>query len=254
VSHLPGEADWAAKLTPEETAANRRKPFVPQVNSLLAQAGAIMALLPPPPAFVLDAGCAEGHLARLLALQGYEVVGVDVCREELEWAREADNVWGDLAPRLTMSTPLFVEADFDEYEDDRFYDAVVFNSSLHHSLDRVATLKAAYRNLRPGGVVVAVEPGLGHGWTRVSRDVRARLGVTERSCPPLAVWWAGRQAGFVSCKVYPHPGTLAKALYGAPCPAENGFVRALRRLPFKAGLLAAAKWAHGAVVLTKGDE
>ena len=254
MSCLPGEYNWTAKLTAEETAANRRKPFVPQVNSLLAQAGAIMALLPPPPARVLDAGCAEGHLTRLLALQGYEAVGVDVCREELEWARGADDAWGDIAPWGTEATPAFVEADFDEYDCDRFYDAVVFNSSLHHSLDRVATLKAAWNNLKPGGIVVAVEPGTGHGWTRVSREARARLGVTERSCPPLAVAWAGWRAGFRRVKVYPHPGTLAKALYGAPCPAENGFVRALRRLPLKAGLLAAVKWAHGAVVLTKEGE
>jgi ubiquinone/menaquinone biosynthesis C-methylase UbiE len=37
---------------------------------------------------VLELGCGEGHIARLLAEKGYEVVGVDISPAAIQWAKE----------------------------------------------------------------------------------------------------------------------------------------------------------------------
>ena len=47
----------------------------------------LLPVLPPPPARVLDLGCGTGSLAVLLAVAGYDVVGVDSSPAMLEHAR-----------------------------------------------------------------------------------------------------------------------------------------------------------------------
>ena len=49
-----------------------------------------LALLPPPPASVLDVGCGEGRVPRDLRARGYEVIGIDASPTLIEHAREAD--------------------------------------------------------------------------------------------------------------------------------------------------------------------
>jgi len=247
--YKPGEKDWNRKMTKAENDLNHRKPFVPGVGGLLAEAGCVLSLLPPPPAKVLDAGCADGHLTHLMALAGYEVTGVDVCYDEIRWAERSFVRWRDIT-----ASPDFRVADFDRCGFFPSFDAVVFTSALHHSVDRRATLRAAFSYLKPGGKLVACEPGLGHGWTSVSRAWSKKFDVTERSTPPFAVVWDGWAVGFRQPKVYPNPVTIHKAAYPKPLPCDNAFARLFQKLPFSLAALSSLKWLHGVTVMTKPNQ
>ena len=95
--------------------------------------------LPAPPARVLDVGCGQGELTTVLAVAGYDVLGIDPLAPQ-----------GDLFRRVRLE---------DLGDDEGGFDAAVAVRSLHsirdlaHGLDRVAAL------LRPGAVLVIDEIG-----------------------------------------------------------------------------------------------
>ena len=95
--------------------------------------------LPPAPARVLDVGCGAGQLTTALAVEGYDVLGIDPRAPEGERFRRV--LLEDLNPG------------------EEAFDAVVASHSLHHirdlhqALDRIAAL------LRPDGVLVLDEQG-----------------------------------------------------------------------------------------------
>ena len=96
--------------------------------------------LPPPPARVLEVGCGQGELTTALAVEGYDVLGIDPVAPE-----------GERFRRIRLE-------DLDPEEG--LFDAVCASHSLHHirdldhALDRIASL------LGPGGLLVLDE----HGW------------------------------------------------------------------------------------------
>src|SRR5437016_13465332 len=64
------------------------KPFSDDECGLyLMRAGALMSLLPPPPARVLECGCGTGWLAYFLAQRGYDVVATDVSPDAIALAK-----------------------------------------------------------------------------------------------------------------------------------------------------------------------
>jgi ubiquinone/menaquinone biosynthesis C-methylase UbiE len=92
---------------------------------------------------LLDAGCGDGGVARLLRNRVREVVGVDV---------EPSPAWQDergLAFRVADAEHLpFENASFD---------AIHSKDSLHHMNDPRAALAEYRRVLRPGGTLVVIE-------------------------------------------------------------------------------------------------
>jgi hypothetical protein len=102
----------------------------------------LTALLPPPPARVLDAGCGEGALSRWLADAGYAVTSIDADPAAVAAARAA-------------GVPA-VRADLAGYDDEPF-DAVVMLLSLHHMHPLSAALDRAGHLLRPGGTLILDE-------------------------------------------------------------------------------------------------
>lgn len=244
-----GETMWSEKMTAEELSTNRRTPFGDNVGANLALAGAILSLLPKPPLYVLDAGCADGWLSHFLELQGYKTCGIDVCSSEIIWAKDHHVNW-----RGWITDPNFIEFDFDGIKDMKF-EAIVFANSLHHSIDRFATLYAAYNALLPGGTLIACEPGLGHGISKVSREWSKQMDVTERSCSPISIIPFGWEVGFKNIKVYPNPITLHNSIYHSGGHIrENAFARFFRRIPFSTLILTSCKWLHGITVMKKPKE
>lgn len=92
---------------------------------------------------LLDAGCGDGGVARLLRPRVREVVGVDV---------EASPGWAD-GPGLAFRV---ADAEHLPFEDASF-DAIHSKDSLHHMADPRAALAEYRRVLRPGGTLVIVE-------------------------------------------------------------------------------------------------
>ena len=118
---------------------------------------------------VLDLGCLDGWQLLNLAAAGIKGVGVDLCPEALEVAKERAKKWGfELG---------FLESPIEEVEifagptgvpleniqstnGCRYilFDAVIISEVLEHVLDPVACMKTAARHLVPGGIVYVSVP------------------------------------------------------------------------------------------------
>lgn len=95
--------------------------------------------LPPAPARVLEVGCGQGELTTALAVEGYDVLGIDPIAPEGERFRRI---------RLEDLEP-----------SEGTYDAVVASHSLHHVRDLDQALDRIVSLLRPGGLLVLDEQG-----------------------------------------------------------------------------------------------
>ncbi len=123
---------------------------------------------------VLDAGCGNGYLCRLLAKRGARVVGVELSKSfyELALRREEGEPLGIRYHNGTVSDMPCIE--------DESIDVVVSNYVLMDCRDYEGAIREFSRVLKPGGVVVVVisHPCFGtppvHGWVRVPPDTRRR--------------------------------------------------------------------------------
>jgi ubiquinone/menaquinone biosynthesis C-methylase UbiE len=96
---------------------------------------------------VLDAGCGEGYMSRLLAERGARASGVDVSDSLLGYARSHEDA-GRLGLRYTVAGLEDLP-----YEDDSF-DIAVCNHVLSDVSDPAAAVRELGRVLRPGGRLV----------------------------------------------------------------------------------------------------
>jgi len=103
-----------------------------------------LALLPPPPASVLDVGCGEGRVPRDLRARGYEVIGIDASPTLIEHAREADPD-GDYRVADAAHLPF----------GDASVQLVTAMLSLHDMDDMAGAVGEAARVLVPGGRLCA---------------------------------------------------------------------------------------------------
>ena len=245
MSYRDGEVSWYDAFTPDQKRREHAKPWTYGAGAMLAEAGALISLLPPPPLEVLDAGCAGGHLSHILSLMGYTVTGADICKNVLDEAAKLPVRWNHLE-----SSAAFQALDFDHLPEET-WDAIIFASALHHSIDRLATLRSCFKALRPGGILMASEPGVGHGESKISVEWSKKMDVTEKSTPPYSIARDGKKAGFRNIKVYPNPVTLHKAAYETDALGHHPAVKFMAGLPMGIAAVTAAKWLHGLTVMWK---
>ncbi len=101
---------------------------------------------------IIDVGCGDGSLARLMAAKGaWAVVGMDVTDRQLAKAMAAEPVRGVVYLKAGGEAMPFPDASAD---------AVVFFNSLHHLPDDLMSqaLAEAARVVKPGGLVYVGEP------------------------------------------------------------------------------------------------
>jgi SAM-dependent methyltransferase len=119
-------------------------------NSRACQVGAEESLafvksLTAPPKTVLDVGCGDGTLARLLSDNGFVVTAIDDNDEAIAKARE-----------LGLHCD---RANFLEFESEQNFDVLVFSRSLHHIHPVEAAVNQAVNLLKEGGLIIVEEFG-----------------------------------------------------------------------------------------------
>jgi SAM-dependent methyltransferase len=207
-----GEIDYLARLGPEGASHARGKPFTdPARGELLADIGGILMVIPPPPARVLDLGCGSGWTSLFLARCGYDVVGQDIAPDMVALGE------GQRA-QAGLANLRFVVSDYESLDFRDEFDVAIFYDALHHALAPQAAIECCWRALKPGGVLVTVEPGVGHARSAGTRSVVATYGITERDMPPRLVIELGRKAGFREATVHPMPKIVAALQFGPPVP------------------------------------
>ncbi len=100
---------------------------------------------------VLDVGCGDGSLVRLVAGAGAHATGLEISEEKVQHARSQPPV-ADEAYKVGVGQSLPFEEDV--------FDIVVFFNSLHHVpvAHQDAALAEAARVLGPGGLLFVMEP------------------------------------------------------------------------------------------------
>lgn len=105
----------------------------------------LRAVLPPPPARVVEAGCGRGALAAALGRLGYQVTGIDP---------DPDACAVAAARGVPVRQCRLTDVDADAGQP---HDVVLFTRSLHHVEELAGTCRHALALLRPGGLVVLEE-------------------------------------------------------------------------------------------------
>lgn len=202
-----GEREYYRRIGAEGLAHAAAKPLNdPRAGHYLADLGALLMLLRPPPASLLDLGCGTGWTTRYLAQAGYTVTGVDIAPEAIAKAIECTGPAE--AGRAT-----FRVGDYEHPPSIGVFDYVLFYDALHHAEDEAAALACAFAALKPDGVLVAFEPGEGHHRSESSVRAVKEFGVHEKEMPPHHIIAVGKRVGFRSGIALPTPHDFVKTLY-----------------------------------------
>jgi len=201
------------------------KPFSdPACHRYLIGMGAMMSLLPQPPAMVLDLGCGTGWTSVFLARRGYEVTGVDISPDMIFQGNRNKQ-------RAQLANLRFMVADYENLSFGGMFDAVLFCDSLHHAVDEREVIAAAYRALKAGGICLTSEPGRGHVAEPASLAGGRNSAAVEKDMPIRKIFALGRHAGFRDFRAYPDAAAWVSQLYGTgKRPKPFILFRALRAL------------------------
>lgn len=108
---------------------------------------------------VLEAGCASGHVSKMLHAQGCSIVGVEVDANVVDLARP----WLERVVIGDLDDPTV----WDGLEGENF-EAVLFGDVLEHLKDPLGTLRAAVKHLVPSGIVVLSVPNIAHADVKIA--------------------------------------------------------------------------------------
>ena len=148
------------------------KPYSdPRCGDYLIDIAQILNLLPPPPAKLLDLGVGSGWTSELFAMRGYEVLGLDISPDMINLAR------------MRSGKARFSVCDYETEPIPNGFDIAVIYDALHHAEDELSVLQNIFHALSDGGVLVTIEPGVGHSTTEDSLAVMRKYGTTEKDMP-----------------------------------------------------------------------
>jgi len=206
-----GEIAYLRNWGAEGTAHAVNKPFSDELcGSFLAELGALLTLMPAPPAKLSDMGCGSGWTSIFFAKRGYDVMGLDIAEDMIKHANDNKH-------RAAIDNVRFMVGDYEQVKFLGEFNCVVFFDSLHHSVDEKASLRAAYDALLPGGICIASEPGTGHAKNKHTQEAVQKFAVTEKDMPPRKLIKLGKEIGFRKYHVYPHQRHLMTIIYQNHC-------------------------------------
>jgi len=240
-----GEINYLKLIGEEGRNHSVNKPFSdPLCGRYLMEIGAVIFLLPKPPAKLLDFGCGTGWTSIFFAKCGYDVIGQDISEDAIALARKSA---GGI-PNIK-----FEVCDYENTPYNGIFDCAVFFDSLHHAVDEESAIRSAYSALRKGGICVTSEPGICHQSSRNALEAVKKYNVTEKSMPPDKIRKIAKKIGFSSAVIYPHANMVGEKLYGKDLTGPFGW---LYRITFFRNLYVASyvlflKKFSGLVVLIK---
>lgn len=239
-----GEHEYFEKIGHDGMQHATHKPWSDAECGLyLMELGAMLGLMPER-GRLLDMGCGTGWTSVMFAKRGYDVVGTDLVPQAIAAGYQ-------LKEKEGLENLQFVAADYESLSFREEFDVVVFFDCLHHAVDEVSALQSAWRALKPGGICITSEPGLGHA--RRSAAVMAEFGTTERDMHPAKIIRSGKKAGFREFSVHPHASYLYIALYRQTANSRLGKLLRIPGMRTLVGLLSVLLSKHqaGIVVLRK---
>jgi SAM-dependent methyltransferase len=202
-----GEINYLKKIGAAGIEHALNKPFSDEFCSrYFFELGAVFALLPHLPAKILDLGCGTGWTSVFFARRGYEVLGIDIAPDMIEQANKLKDL-------NHCNNAVFQAADYENIDYKQQFDAVVFFDALHHSVNEKKALKSAYKALKPGGVCITVEPGIGHGSSPEVQAIARKFDTTEKEMNPVIIKAIGEKTGFRFINIYPQPDYVKSVFY-----------------------------------------
>lgn len=165
-----------------------------------------------PGQLVLDLGCGPGDGASLLIGRGAHAIGLDYSEGMIATARQEPRLGGRLvrgdAGRLPFRSGTF--------------DKLICTNSFHHYPDHFLALCEMRRVLKPGGLMVLVDPRRDHlfGWAAIDLIENAVFGLEEVRIFSITQWCQLLgEAGFSDFRVEPgrawHPVERAEVFVEA---------------------------------------
>ena len=105
---------------------------------------------------ILDVGCSQGITSIILAREGKQVIGIDICQESIDFA---NNLLGaeDVGTQKNIE---FICTDFTSFslENEAEFDAIILGEILEHLADPKRFVKQAARILASSGALVVTVP------------------------------------------------------------------------------------------------
>jgi len=129
---------------------------------------------------LLDLGCGTGWTSIMIAKLAVEVTAVDISDDMIAIAREnarKENSW----PKGKIK---FIVSDIEEINFKNQFDRVLIYDGLHHCPNEQKVLKNAYQALKPGGIILIVEPNKRHQYDPEAQKIAKRFGVLEKGYAP----------------------------------------------------------------------
>ena len=104
---------------------------------------------------IIDLGCGPGGSSLWFAARGYDVIGIDACKERVEVANRLAERRKDYIAKAGGRLR-FVACDFFEYEPEE-HEAVITVKTLHHVPDTEALIRRFARNMTPNGTFFVLD-------------------------------------------------------------------------------------------------